>query len=155
VHLARVLGVRSVVDVRVEERDDERVLREAGIELLHLPTLDQRAVSQRMLDDGVVWIGARLDRGDRVLVHCEHGVGRSALVGLCVLVSRGEAPLEALERAKAARPCVSPSPEQLAAFSGWVRRWCARTGAPSRAPSVDELGRIAWRHLLAAGDASG
>jgi predicted protein tyrosine phosphatase len=86
-------------------------------------------------------------------VHCEHGIGRSALLALCVLVSLGEEPLAALERAKSARPCVSPSPEQLEAFAAWVRRWRERTGAPVEVPSVDALGRIAWRHLFAAGDA--
>jgi predicted protein tyrosine phosphatase len=82
-----------------------------------------------------------------VLVHCEHGVGRSALLALCVLVARGEAPLAALERAKSARPRVSPSPEQLAAFAAWVRRWAARSGAEVAVPTLDDLGRIAWRHL--------
>ena len=98
--LAREHGIRHVVDVRVEECDDERVLRRHGIELLHLPTEDVCAIDDERIDDGVAWVNERLDRGERVLVHCQHGVGRSALLALCVLVSRGDEPLEALLRAK-------------------------------------------------------
>jgi predicted protein tyrosine phosphatase len=145
-HMARTLGVRAVVDVRVEECDDEHAYRAAGIEFLHLPTEDRCAVSQEMLDHGVAWVTPRLERGERVLVHCEHGIGRSALLALCVLVARGDEPLAALERAKAARPRVSPSPEQLAAFAQWVGR-CA-TGSQRAVPTVEALGRIAWRHLF-------
>jgi predicted protein tyrosine phosphatase len=140
-------GVRAVVDLRVEERDDERAFRAHGIAFLHLPTADARAVSQAMLDDGVAWVSAHIDRGEKVLVHCEHGVGRSALLALCVLVARGDSPLGALERAKGARPMVSPSPEQLEAFAAWARSFAARTGGDPEVPTVDALGRVAWRHL--------
>ncbi|HET7753769.1 MAG TPA: dual specificity protein phosphatase [Anaeromyxobacteraceae bacterium] len=146
-HLAQRLRVSHVVDVRVEECDDEHRFRAHGIGFLHLPTLDTRAVSQSMLDDGVAWVNEHLDRGARVLVHCEHGIGRSVLLVLCVLVSRGEPPLSALERAKTARPVVSPSPEQLGAFAEWVRRWSIRPGRRVEVPDLDALGRIAYRHL--------
>jgi predicted protein tyrosine phosphatase len=154
-HLAGALAVRAVIDVRVEECDDERAYRAAGIDFLHLPTVDCCAISQPMLDQGVAWASARLARGDRVVIHCEHGVGRSALLALCVLVDRGAAPLDALERAKTARPRVSPSPEQLAAFAEWVRRFCERTRAPLEIPTIEALGRIAWRHLFAGQEGTG
>jgi predicted protein tyrosine phosphatase len=146
-HLAQRVGVTHVVDVRVEECDDEHAFRAHGIGFLHLPTLDTRAVSQSMLDDGVAWVGAQLDAGGRVLVHCEHGIGRSVLVALCVLVSRGESPLDALELAKSARPVVSPSPEQLGAFTQWAGRWAARTGRRIEIPDFETLARVAYRHL--------
>jgi len=149
-HLAEALGIRRVVDVRVEEVDDEAVLRTHGIELLHLPTVDMRAISVPMLHDGVAWVNAQLDGGHRVYIHCEHGIGRSALLSLCVLVSRGMAPLEALERAKTARPVVSPSPEQLGAFLSWMREWRAGREARWEEPSLEALMIIAYRHLRGA-----
>jgi protein-tyrosine phosphatase len=145
-HLALALGVRHVVDLRAEDRDDEAVLRRHGIELLHLPTDDACAVAPRMLEEGVAWITDKLDRGLKVYVHCEHGIGRSALLALCVLVARGDAPLEALARAKKARRCVSPSPEQLEAFRGWLALRSA-TGEPLDVPSLDELAAVAYSHL--------
>ena len=143
-HLVEALGIRYVVDVRVECCDDEEELRRHGIQLLHLPTVDTRAVSQEMLDDGVAWVNQRLDLGHKVYVHCEHGVGRSALLGLCILASRGLSPLDAVRTAKRARWQVSPSPEQLEAFRAWCRRHRVAGG---RVPTFDELAQVAYSHL--------
>jgi protein-tyrosine phosphatase len=141
------LGVRHVVDLRVEECDDERILREQGIELLHLPTRDACGVSLSMLDQGVAWVNEKLDRGLNVYIHCEHGVGRSALLALCVLVSRGDTALRALARAKGARKEISPSPEQLHAFRAWLAERRARTGADLVIPPMEDLAWIAYSHL--------
>jgi protein-tyrosine phosphatase len=127
--------------------DDEAVLRTHGIELLHLPTVDTRAISIPMIHDGVAWVNAQLGAGHRVFIHCEHGIGRSALLALCVLVSRGMAPLDALERAKTARPVVSPSPEQLGAFLQWLREWRGGRELAWVEPSLEALMIIAYRHL--------
>lgn len=151
--LAAEHGIARVVDVRVEACDDEAVLRLHGIRLLHLPTEDTRAVSQRMLRDGVAFVSAGLDLGERVLVHCQWGIGRSALLALCVLVHRGHDPLSALELAKRARPVVSPSPEQLEALRRFAAAAQREQGAPWPVPDVRALGAIAWRHLRRDGGA--
>jgi predicted protein tyrosine phosphatase len=146
-HLALRLGIRHVVDLRVEACDDEHLLREHGISLLHLPTVDLRAISRPMLRDGVCWVTKHLERGHKVYIHCEHGVGRSATLALCVMVAQGATPLEALERAKRARWQVSPSPEQLEAFLGWAEEWRALHGLPWALPAFQELADIAYSHL--------
>lgn len=152
--LARELGIRHVVDLRVEACDDEAVLREHGIELLHLPTRDACGVSLPMLDEGVAWVNDKLDLGLNVYVHCEHGIGRSALLALCVLVSRGDTALRALARAKGARREISPSPEQLQAFRAWLALRRARTGEEIAIPDFDDLAWIAYSHLRAATEGS-
>ncbi len=149
--LARREGIGAIVDLRVEARDDEATLRVHGLEFLHLPTEDCCAIAPRMIDDGVEWVRARLDRGTRVLIHCEHGIGRSALLALCTLVSGGTEPLEAMNRLKSARPVVSPTPEQLEAFRLWVERWRQRTGTRVEVPSLDALAWVAYAHLRTAG----
>lgn len=146
-HLASQLGIRYVVDLRVEACDDAHLLREHGITLLHLPTVDMRAVSHGMLCEGVQWVTKHLERGHKVYIHCEHGVGRSATLALCVLVALGEAPLEALARAKRARWQVSPSPEQLVAFLAWAEEWRAQHGLTWSLPTVNALADIAYSHL--------
>ncbi|NOK37848.1 protein phosphatase [Corallococcus exercitus] len=148
-HLAQKLGVRHVVDVRVECRDDEHVLRKHGITFLHLPTVDMRAIQSRMIHDGVEWVRERLANEQKVLIHCEHGIGRSALLTLCVLVDQGMEPLAALDLAKTRRPCVSPSPEQLGAFIAYTRDVHARGAVPWPVPTLEALGTIAYRHLRA------
>jgi protein-tyrosine phosphatase len=152
--LAREHGISRVVDVRVEECDDEHVLRTHGIRLLHLPTEDTRAISLEKIRHGVRFVSEGLDRGEGVLVHCQYGIGRSALLALCVLVDRGDAPLQAMERAKAARRVVSPSPAQLQAFIAFAAEVKADRRAPWQVPTVREVGRIAWRHLFEGEDAT-
>jgi ADP-ribosyl-[dinitrogen reductase] hydrolase len=46
----------------------------------------------------------RLDRGDRVAIHCRAGIGRSGTIAARVLIERGVAPATALARVRAARP---------------------------------------------------
>jgi predicted protein tyrosine phosphatase len=152
--LAREHGIARVVDVRQEACDDPRVLRDHGILLLHLPTEDRSAVALEMLWAAAEFAAEGLDRGECVLIHCQYGIGRSALVALCVLVARGEAPLAALRRAKAARPAISPSPEQLEAFLAFSAAIRANQGATWEVPAFEEVAAIAWQHLLGGGEAS-
>jgi protein-tyrosine phosphatase len=146
-HLARLEGVGAIVDLRVERRDDEATLTRHGLEFLHLPTEDCRAIAPKMIDDGVEWVRARVDRGTRVLIHCEHGIGRSALLALCTLVAGGLDPLEAMNRLKAARPVVCPGADQLEAFRSWVTRYRKRTGTKFVVPSLEALIFVACAHL--------
>ncbi|HEY8618321.1 protein-tyrosine phosphatase family protein [Phenylobacterium sp.] len=143
VDLAARHGVGAVIDVRAESCDDAAELEACGLRFLHLPTLDHHAVAQPMLDDGVAFAAEARAAGRKLLVHCEHGIGRSALVALCVLVSRGLGPLEALARAKDARALVSPSPAQ---YQAWVE-WMQRCAPEVRPPTFDAFKAIAYRHL--------
>jgi protein-tyrosine phosphatase len=149
--LARQERIGAVVDLRNERCDDEALLRIHGLELLHLPTQDCCAIAPRMIDDGVAWVRSRLDAGTRVLVHCEHGIGRSALLALCTLVAGGAEPLDAMNRLKAGRPVACPGAEQIEAFRLWVGRWKQRTGARWEVPSFDALAWVAYAHLRTVG----
>jgi hypothetical protein len=140
-------AIGCVVDLRSECCDDAAALALVGIEHLHLPTIDQAAISTEMIGRGVAWVRRALGHGRRVLVHCQHGVGRSALLALCVLVEGGMGPAEALLLAKEARETVSPSPEQLRAFIAFARAAAMRMPGPRVIPSFESLARIAYRHL--------
>ena len=139
--LAYDLGVRHVVDVRIECCDDAERLREHGIELLHLPTHDHHAIARDMLERGVRWVLARLRREQPVFIHCEHGIGRSVLLTWCVLIALGEEPRSALLLIKRARARASPSPVQIEA----LRAFCAERGL--LAPSWDQLADIAYANI--------
>jgi Dual specificity phosphatase, catalytic domain len=145
--LACGLGICAVVDLRAECCDDARILESCGLRFLHLPTDDHCPISQPMLRDGVAFVNAHLDRGERVLVHCEHGIGRSALLALCVLVSRGLAPLDALDLAKSRRSLVSPSPAQYHAWIEWLEGWRAERDVAWEPPGFEAFKAIAYRHL--------
>lgn len=137
----------AVVDLRDEACDDAAALAAAGVDFLHLPTPDAQAVSQADLARGVDYVHAQRLAGANVLVHCQHGIGRSALLALCVMVRAGWTPLAALERAKTARPLVSPSRAQ---FEGW-RQWLDEFSRARRQtwspPDFEQFAAIAYRHL--------
>jgi protein-tyrosine phosphatase len=137
--LASQLGIDRVVDVRAERCDDAAVLRRFGIELLRLPTPDRQAVSPEMLRRGTAWVRAALSRRHKVLIHCEHGVGRSVLLAACVLVSLGMGCREALRILAERHGRVSLSPEQLEGlleFAEEFRRAWADATAPVREDRV-------------------
>ena len=140
-HLAQAHGIGAVVDLRAESCDDEAVLARHGLLFLHLPTEDLQAVSRAMLDDGVRFAAEQKAGGRRLLIHCEHGIGRSALLALCVLVDRGLEPLAALELAKGKRARVSPSLSQYEAWRDWLEARGTET------PEFDAFAAIAYRHL--------
>jgi protein-tyrosine phosphatase len=133
--------IRAVIDLRDEDCDEPAILARHRIALLHLPTPDMSAATQAMLDRGVAFAREHLNRGSRILIHCQHGVGRSPLLALCVMVDCGMQPLEALTQAKNRRVRVSPSEAQ---YRGWAE-WLERNG--HRAPDYHSFGCIAYRHL--------
>jgi protein-tyrosine phosphatase len=140
--LARDHRVAAVVDVRGEACDDEALLAKHGIELLHLPTLDFEPISPRLLSLGIAFVTAHVTEGRRVLVHCAQGIGRSALLGLCVLVECGHAPLSALELAKARRSQVSPSRSQYEAWAMWLAGRRSDRGDTWTVPTFEQFKAI-------------
>ena len=121
-NLAGEHRVGAIIDLREEECDDEDLLMSHGMLFLHLPTPDVRAVSDVHLDRGVEFARAMRLGGRRLLIHCMHGIGRSATLALCVLSDRGEPPLESLKAMKRARWLISPSPDQFECWARWLRR---------------------------------
>jgi hypothetical protein len=141
--LARECGIGAVIDVRLEDSDHVEELAACGLAFLRLPTEDTCAVSQEMLDAGVAFARDAAGASGRLLIHCQHGIGRSALVALCVLVDRGYPPMRALALAKDARERISPSRPQFEAWAEWV----ARRAPQHPAPGYEEFARVAYRHL--------
>ncbi|MBL4916060.1 protein-tyrosine phosphatase family protein [Szabonella alba] len=62
-------------------------------------------------------IRARLATGGRVVIHCRAGCGRTGMIALRLMVETGEAPLPALARLRAVRPCAVETDAQY--------RWAA------------------------------
>ncbi len=57
---------------------------------------------------------AALAAGERVLLHCRGGCGRSGMLALRLMVMTGEGPDAALTRLRAVRPCAVETPTQMA-----------------------------------------
>jgi protein-tyrosine phosphatase len=139
-------GVGAVIDLRSEACDDIEELKDCGLRFLHLPTPDMLGVSQPMLDAGVAFARDVQAEGRKLLIHCEHGIGRSATLALCVMVDRGLTPFEALAEAKDARHLISPSESQYRAWTSWI----ARRQPQAAIPTFHEFGMVAYRHFARA-----
>jgi len=141
VELATDHGIRGVIDLRQEDQDDDELLSRAGIRFLHLPTPDLHPAGVEMLDRGVAFAREHMARGEGVLIHCQHGIGRSPLLALCVMVDQGLEPIEALSQAKDRRLQVSPSRSQYEGWADWLR------SHGHAVPDYHSFGCIAYRHL--------
>lgn len=96
-HEFQMLGVQTI----------GQDVRDLGMNWLHLPILDVSVPDQRF-EDGWVLEGPklhkRLDAGERILIHCRGGLGRTGLVAGLILVERGCDPETAIQRVRAVRP---------------------------------------------------
>ena len=113
IHRLAAAGVTRVVDTRSEHKDDEAALHAAGIELLYLPTPDTHPLSLDELATGSRWANQQIVQGQRVLVHCEHGVGRSVLLTAAVLVARGMSADQAMALIMRKRWQAAPNHRQM------------------------------------------
>ncbi len=120
--LARV-GITSVIDTRSEYQDDAEALGQENIELLYLPTPDTYPLTIEQLKQGAEWANERLRHGGRVLIHCEHGVGRSVLLTCATLVDGGMTGSEALELVKRKRWQAAPNARQVARLREFERAY--------------------------------
>jgi protein tyrosine phosphatase (PTP) superfamily phosphohydrolase (DUF442 family) len=113
IHRLATAGVTRVVDTRSEHKDDEAALHVAGIELLYLPTPDTYPLSLDELEAGARWANQQIVQGQRVLIHCEHGVGRSVLLTAAVLVARGMSADQAMALIMRKRWQAAPNHRQM------------------------------------------
>ena len=58
-------------------------------------------------------LSEQLANGKKIAVHCRQGIGRAALVAICLLVLSGVQSAAAIDRVSGARGCLVPeTPEQ-------------------------------------------
>jgi protein-tyrosine phosphatase len=118
-------GVTHVVDTRSEHCDDAEALAKEHIELLHLPTDDTRPLTIEQMLQGSQWVQERMEQGGRVLIHCEHGVGRSVQLTCAVLVYDGMHSQDALQLVQQKRWQAAPNHRQV----GRLREFESMVGA--------------------------
>lgn len=114
-------GVTRVVDTRAEHKDDEGALNAVGIQLLYLPTPDTYPLTVEQLQAGSRWINEQIADGERVLVHCEHGVGRSVLLTAAALVASGMSAHDAMELVQRKRWQAAPNHRQMKRLQDFER----------------------------------
>lgn len=108
-HTLRSLGVRLVINMRVERRPYPDY-HDPPIQVLWLPTFDTPIIPipLRMLERGAKAALKTFEEGGKVYVHCAAGAHRGVAMGSAILIALGHTPEEAMqlimERRKAADP---------------------------------------------------
>ena len=96
------LGASDFVSMMAKER----------IPWVHFPIKDFSIVDQQQ---EVLWekisknISLQINNGNRILVHCRGGCGRTGMIVLRIMIEFGEDPDKALDRLRRVRPCAIES----------------------------------------------
>jgi protein-tyrosine phosphatase len=121
-------GIRTVVSllewdeaIELGLSDEEALCNSAGLNFISFPISDRGVPGVRADFTGLInTLAERLRAGDSVAVHCRAGIGRSGLVGACVLGLLGVAPDSAFAMLSRARGVAVPDTE---AQVEWVREF--------------------------------
>lgn len=123
----REFGITAIVNMR-EERYSDVKQGIGGERHLHLPTVDHTPPSVNDLLRGVDFISEEINsnKDAKVYIHCAAGCGRAPTMAAAYLVSRGDAPVQAWERIRAARPFINPTAKQKRAVQQFAAAWAAQ-----------------------------
>lgn len=121
-------GITAVVNMRRLHSDVDKGI--GGERHLQLATVDNTPPSVEDLTRGVEFIGAEIERGGKVYVHCAVGCGRAPTMTAAYLVSTGLAPEEALRRIRQVRPFINPTRKQRQVLAEFAAYWAERGASP-------------------------
>ena len=97
--------------------DEQSLCRANNIEFVSFPIVDRSIPSSvEAFSDLVARLADGLVAGKNTAIHCRQGIGRAALVAICVLIWSGLESAVAMERVGAARGCAVPETQEQ-------RRW--------------------------------
>ena len=99
-------GIGAVINTCNEYAGPLAQYQQAGIEQLHIPTVDFTPPSLEDVRAGVAFIQRQIASGRKVYVHCKAGRGRSATIVICYLIRKGLTPEEAQKLLLEKRPHV-------------------------------------------------
>lgn len=130
----RESGVDTVVSLLESEEESVLGLEEEGSEAVahgmrfrSLPIPDRDVPKERTKVSAVLdELDRELRGGRKVLLHCRQGVGRTGLVGVCLLVLRGLEADRAINRVSEARGVEVP---ETAEQGEWIERFAGTLAA--------------------------
>ena len=123
-------GIDAVVSLLTpdEEQDldlgrEAQAVRAQGMKFVSFPIPDRQVPNSETEMAAVLErIDAELSAGRNVVVHCRQGIGRTGLVGACLLVTKGLSPEKAVKSMSTARGNSVPETE---AQRRWIDHYAA------------------------------
>jgi protein-tyrosine phosphatase len=103
-HPALVVTFTTVEEITRVAATLPQDLAALGIQWLHLPIPDYGTPTDGWPEISTA-AHAALNKGQKILLHCMGGCGRSGMAALRLMVESGEAPEAALKRLRQTRPC--------------------------------------------------
>lgn len=85
----RAQGIEAIVNLCAECYDLNETESNYGFNVYYLPIVDETTPTLEALDDVIVWMQQIIHSGQRVLVHCRYGIGRTGTVVLSYLIHAG------------------------------------------------------------------
>lgn len=105
-------GVEAIVDVRSEYTDNKSLIESYDMKFLHVNIDDTYTPSVDQLKKIINFVNPLLEKGKKILVHCQSAVGRSPTVVISILVSRGMDVSKAVSLVEDRHPWISLSTHQ-------------------------------------------
>jgi protein-tyrosine phosphatase len=113
-------GIQTLVSLLSDEQvimldlDQEPALaRQLGMDFLHHPIPDHELPRDRRAFTAFIeGLAKRVERGQKVGVHCWGSIGRATVTAACTLIHLGWKPAEALAAVEAARGCPVPDTDE-------------------------------------------
>lgn len=126
----RQAGVNTVVSLLTPEEEQDLDLQNErgevgrhGMEFISVPIPDRQAPpSQSAVVGTLENLDAKLATGKNVVIHCRQGIGRSGLIGACLLITKGLSSGAAVDSVSAARGMPIPETEEQ---RRWIERYAA------------------------------
>jgi hypothetical protein len=124
----RKAGVTRVVDLRAEA-DSQSAAWGPDVTVVRVPVGDRDGLPPDQLERLSSSLNAWLREGHVVLIHCEGGMGRTAMAACALLIHRGYPLAEAYRIVRDCRPVVAPTDEQVQALIAYERSIGQSNGA--------------------------
>ncbi|WOV93499.1 MAG: dual specificity protein phosphatase family protein [Candidatus Nitrosoabyssus spongiisocia] len=106
-------GIKSIVDMRLENTDDKYELEKYSMNYLNVKVLDRGIPTLEEAKDATTWIKKEINAKRNVFIHCNLGRGRGPLIAILYLISQDMVMNDVIVKIKKLRPYTYLNENQL------------------------------------------